>query len=116
MKYEFGKARVRPFAGAGVSLLYSRDRVVQGVVGSQGLEGPPIFRQVQQRDYPVESSLVAGPMVTAGAGTSIRRIRLSAEIRYARLSGDTVTLGLPVSPPILQSHENQVNLLIGILF
>jgi len=132
VKYEFGKARARPFAGAGVSLLYSRDRVVQGVLGSQTNVSPPNFGQAQQSNYPVESSIVAGPTATAGAVTTIRRVRLSAEIRYARLSGNTVTLGLPAGSPgnlngiefitvnavshLLQPHENQMNLLIGILF
>ena len=115
-KYEFGKGRVRPFAGAGVSLLYSRDRVVGGIIGGQSIVGPPMFSHVQPNNFPVESSVVTGPMLTAGLVRSVRRLRLSAEIRYTRFFGDTVTLGLPVSSPVLQSHENQVNLLIGVLF
>lgn len=120
VKYEFiERRRIHPFVGAGGSIRYSHDKVLQGVAdaalpgGGPSYSAPP-FAFNPGSGTPVQVVAVRavrmGPTVSAGIETAVGRHRVSAEIRYTRYPGDSI------DAPALHSNLNQVDLLAGIVF
>ncbi len=119
VKYEFvERRRFHLFAGAGVSTLYSRDKVLQGIAdaavpgGGPGFSAPPYVVNPSSASIGVVAvrAVRMGPAFSAGIETSIGRHRASAEIRYTRYPGDSI------NAPALHSNLNQVGLMVGVMF
>jgi hypothetical protein len=120
VKYEFAeRRRFHPFAGAGGSIRYSHDKVLQGIAdaavpggGTEYSTPPTIFNSSLGTPIQVVAvrALRMGPAFSAGVETPVGRHRASAEIRYTRYPGDSI------NAPALHSNLNQVDLMAGIVF
>ena len=112
VKYEFGEShKFYPFVGAGGSILYSHDRVAKGVVDASTPGEPATPPYLFNPSWVKALQVVkGGPTFAAGAMISIRGLRISAEIRYTRITGYAIT------SPAMHSNLNQAKLLLGVMF
>jgi hypothetical protein len=88
LEYEFaGRRRLRPFVGAGMSIWYNRDRVSQGMADWSTPGEPPNLPFLFNPSLGGAPDVVkGGPAFAAGSAASVRRLRISVEIRYTRLA------------------------------
>ena len=111
-KYEFSaRGRLHLFAGAGVSTMLSHQRQSEGLFALQTpVTVRPTLTASDTSRLPTQRFVSVGPTIAAGSITSIRRLRVSTEVRYTRFMSEPVTL------PAVRSNRNHVKLLIGVLF
>lgn len=120
VKYEFiERRRVHPFVGAGGSIRYSHDKVLQGVAdgalpGGGPVYSAPPFAFNPSLGTPIQIVAVRavrmGLVFTTGIEMAVGRHRVSAEIRYTRYPADSI------NAPALHSNLNQVDLMAGFVF
>jgi hypothetical protein len=112
VKYRLmSRSKMQPFAGVGASICYNRDIAVQGITDQSvpGEPAGPVLLYNPALGSPIQVVKV-GPVFAAGVVTSLRRLRLSLEARYAWFTGAAI------SAPALRSDRNQTSLIAGVMF
>jgi hypothetical protein len=112
VKYQFSsRSKMHPFGGVGASICYNRDKAVQGITNQSAQDEPagPVVLYNPALGSPTQV-VKLGPVFAAGVETSLRRLRLSLEVRYARFTGEAI------SAPALRSDRNQTSLIAGMMF
>jgi hypothetical protein len=116
--------RLRPFADAGISIQYNRERQAEGLAGAaSGLVFEPLNVSLMPSESSVVNrSVIEGATVGIGASYGSRRVRPTLEFRYTRWFDKAFTVGSLYSfpgstaPHTAYSVLNQAQVLLGITF
>lgn len=107
---------LRPFVGAGISVQYATDGVVESLFGTAGPVGRPFYFS-GQRDGSTSGSTSTGATAVGGLEFGFGRMRISPQVRYTRWFNETIKAGGVILPGrVLDSQQNQVHLLVGVTF
>ncbi len=117
LKYQMTtKHSLRPFVTAGLSIQYSRNYTVGGLLAAKGVAGGVFLSPYS--GGPSSKSATFGPTVGAGFTVGRSHFRPSLEFRYTRWANPPLPTvpGFPDQPLAIHSALNQAQVLAGIMF
>ena len=115
LKYRGSIREWHPFVGVGVSEQYAIDNTVGALFGQASPVGPPFY--TERQNGLTEESTSTGTVFSAGLEFDRHRVRISPQVRFVRWFSDAIQAGGLILPGrVLQSQQNEVNLLVGITF